>query len=89
MEKNIIEHIHKVGTLLTNGYKEAIKEYRLENFIRLIGPDFRSIFYFNDLDKGILHKSLIQQEMIKRGINFTCYNNICFSHKEEDIDATI
>jgi glutamate-1-semialdehyde 2,1-aminomutase len=88
-DKDIISHIHKVGARLTEGCREIIKEYGLESYIRLDGPDFRLIFFFDDQENGNLHKSLLQQEMIKRGINFTGYNNICFSHKEKDIDETI
>ncbi|MCD4670220.1 MAG: aminotransferase class III-fold pyridoxal phosphate-dependent enzyme, partial [Actinomycetia bacterium] len=88
-ERNVMSHIHKMGTRLTEGCREIIKKYGLESYIRLAGPDFRSIFFFDDRENGNLHKSLLQQEMIKRGINFTGYNNICYSHKEKDIDETI
>lgn len=88
-ERDVIGYINEIGSMLTKGYRDAIKKYRLENYVRLESPDFRSIFFFDDPEKGVLHKSLLQQEMIKRGINFTGYNNICFSHKEKDIDETI
>lgn len=88
-QKKVIGHIHKLGIKLTNNFRKIIKEYELENYVRLAGPDFRSIFLFDNPEKGNLHKSLLQQEMIKRGINFCFVNNICFSHKEKDIDETI
>lgn len=88
-ERKVISHIHKMGIKLAKGCRKAIRECGVENYIRLAGPDFRTVFFFDDPEKGMLHKSLLQQELIKRGINFTGYNNICFSHKEKDIDETI
>lgn len=88
-EKNVISHIHKIGKRLTDGFRQAISEFNLENYVRIAGPDFRSVFFFDEPERGMLHKSLMQQEMMKRGINFTGYHNLCFSHKNIDIDETL
>ena len=31
-------------------------------------------------------KSLVQQEMIRRGVLWSGFHNICFSHRDEDIE---
>ena len=34
-------------------------------------------------------KTLVQQEMIKRGVLWGGFHNMCFSHTDEDIDYTL
>jgi hypothetical protein len=34
-------------------------------------------------------KSLVQQEMIKRGILWGGFHNMCYSHSDEDINHTL
>ncbi|MEZ4689520.1 MAG: hypothetical protein R3A12_04805 [Ignavibacteria bacterium] len=34
-------------------------------------------------------KSLVQQEMIKRGILWGGFHNMCFTHSDEDVDYTL
>jgi hypothetical protein len=38
---------------------------------------------------GLEVKALMQQEMIKRGILWAGFHNMCFSHSPEDIDYTL
>jgi glutamate-1-semialdehyde 2,1-aminomutase len=37
----------------------------------------------------LLQKTLVQQEMIKNGILWAGFHNLCFSHTQEDIDYTL
>jgi hypothetical protein len=34
-------------------------------------------------------KSFVQQEMIRRGVLWSGFHNMCFSHSDEDIDHTL
>jgi hypothetical protein len=34
-------------------------------------------------------KSLVQQEMIKRGILWSGFHNMCYSHSDEDVEYTL
>jgi len=89
IEKDVIDYNKKIGIKLTNGFESIIKKYKVDDNIRIGGPDFRSLFLFKDKMKGDLHKSLLQQEMIKRGILFTGYSNVCFKHSDKEVDLTI
>jgi glutamate-1-semialdehyde 2,1-aminomutase/spore coat polysaccharide biosynthesis protein SpsF len=37
----------------------------------------------------LLMKTLVQQELIRRGILWSGTHNLCFSHTEEDVDYTL
>jgi hypothetical protein len=37
----------------------------------------------------LIQKSLMQQEMIKRGILWQGFHNMCFSHSDADIEYTL
>ncbi len=46
------------------------------------------VFKDNDGNESMEIKSLVQQEVIKRGILFLGMQNFCYSHSDEDIDIT-
>ncbi len=39
--------------------------------------------------QGLLMKSLVQQELIRRGILWSGFHNMCYSHTEADLDYTL
>lgn len=80
-EKNVIQHIWRIGRKLKEGVKKIIKENGLEEYIEIRGLPPRTVMEFKTLEM----KSLFQQEAIKRNILFTGAHNICYSHKEEDV----
>jgi len=54
------------------------------------GMDARTIVTFsNATENALLMKSLVQQEMIKRGILWGGFHNLCYSHSDSDIDYTL
>jgi glutamate-1-semialdehyde aminotransferase len=38
---------------------------------------------------GLLLKTYLQQEMIKRGILWSSFHNMCYSHSDEDVTFTL
>jgi glutamate-1-semialdehyde aminotransferase len=39
--------------------------------------------------RGLLARTLVQQEMAERGVLFNANNFICLAHSDEDLDQTI
>jgi hypothetical protein len=40
-------------------------------------------------DESLLMKSLVQQEVLKRGILWAAYHAVSYSHKDQEINRTI
>jgi hypothetical protein len=59
-------------------------------YTRCSGYNFRTIVSFNSSAGDPLElKSLVQQELIKRGILWSGFHNMCYSHSDADIDYTL
>ena len=89
ISKNAIDKMDKIGSRLKVEYNRILKDTDLETFMRFEGMNTYNVLSFLDLEKAEIYKSLLMQEMVKRGILFGGYNIICFSHEEEDIDKSI
>jgi len=90
-EKNVIVHLWKQGEKLKDGYNSIAKKYDLEERTECIGLPPRTLITFKDSsgNDSLEIKTLFQQEAIKRGILFCGVQNICYSHSDEDIKATL
>lgn len=90
MEKHVIRKMWENGTLLMDKFNNIAKEQSLQ--IALNGYPVRMKLICKD-EKGndsILMKSLLIQEMVKRGIFMhPGVEYISFSHEKDDIDNTI
>jgi glutamate-1-semialdehyde 2,1-aminomutase/spore coat polysaccharide biosynthesis protein SpsF len=59
-------------------------------FTKCKGLNARSIVTFDQSEGNPLEiKTLMQQEMIKRGIIWSGFHNLSYSHTDEDIDYTL
>jgi glutamate-1-semialdehyde aminotransferase len=88
-EKNVPEYLANLGKKLKEGYNNIAHELGID-FTRCFGLDCRTIVTFNANDENPLEmKSLVQQEMIKRGILWSGFHNLSFSHTEEQINYTL
>ncbi len=88
-DKNVPEYLAKQGKILKDGYNQIAEELGLD-YTKCIGYDCRSLITFDTKAGNPLElKSLVQQEMIKRGILWGGFHNMCFSHSDEDIDYTL
>ncbi len=90
-EKNVTAYLSKQGKKLKNGYNNIAGELGI-NFSKCIGYNCRSIITFDQTKSGqnpLEMKSLVQQEMIKRGILWGGFHNMSFSHTDEDIEYTL
>jgi len=89
--ENATDHIWDMGLILKDGFNELAKNHNLEDFIDCIGYPCRTIVSFNGQQKydQLEMKSLFQQELIRRGILWTAYHAISWSHSKKDIKLTL
>lgn len=88
-EKNVIEYLDKQGQKLKEGYNKIANQLNMD-YTKASGYNWRSIISF-DASAGnpLILKSLVQQEMIKRGVLWSGFHNMCYSHSDADIDYTL
>lgn len=90
-ETDILVHIWKLGDMLQEGLDKLIKEHGHSNRIYLEGYPPKTFVFFKD-EKGeddLLLKSVIQQEMIRRGFLYAGYHVITYSHSHAEINKTL
>ena len=84
-EKRVPEYLAIQGRKLKDGYNQIAGELGL-GYTSCRGFDCRTIVTFDASAGNPLEmKSLVQQEMIKRGILWGGFHNMCFSHTDDDI----
>ena len=91
-KKNVIDHLYKVGGQLKKGMNDLAKIYNLEDMIACAGYPCRSVMTIKKIGKykkPLITKSLIQQELMFRGVLWSQYHSICYAHKEKHIDYSL
>jgi glutamate-1-semialdehyde aminotransferase len=89
IEKNVPAQLAKQGNKLKVGYTNIASELGM-NYTKCIGFDCRTIITFDSSAGNPLEmKSLVQQEMIKRGILWGGFHNMSYSHSDSDIEYTL
>lgn len=90
VEKKVPQYLDEKGALLKDGYNQIAIELGMDKYTRCIGFNCRSMVTFTpEAGNGLEVKTLMQQEMIKRGILWAGFHNMCFSHTDEDIQYTL
>ncbi|MBS4035716.1 MAG: aminotransferase class III-fold pyridoxal phosphate-dependent enzyme [Ignavibacterium sp.] len=88
-EKNVPSYLAKQGKKLKEGYNQIAEELGM-NYTKCFGFDCRTIMTFDaSVGNPLEIKSLVQQEMIKRGILWGGFHNMSFSHTDDDLDYTL
>ncbi len=88
-DKKVPEYLSSKGKKLKDGYNKIAEELGM-SYTKCVGYECRSLMTFNASAGSPLElKSLVQQEMIKRGILWGGFHNMSFSHSDEDIDYTL
>lgn len=90
-QKPVIEHLWAQGERLRDGYNALAKHYGLAEVTKCIGLAPRTVCTFADSPKadGLLVRSIVQQELIKRGVLFLVGHNVCFAHSDTDVEHTL
>ncbi len=85
-EKNVPAHLAKLGKRLREGYNALAESLQIP-YTKCIGLDARTLVTFGPAARdGLIVKSYVQQELIKRGVLWSGSHTISFSHTEADID---
>jgi glutamate-1-semialdehyde aminotransferase len=88
-DKKVPEYLASKGKKLKDGYNKITEELGM-SYTKCVGYECRSLMTFNASAGSPLEmKSLVQQEMIKRGILWGGFHNMSFSHSDDDIDYTL
>lgn len=86
--KNVIAHNHSIGDDLIIKARKIISNKGLSNHIEISDTNWMVAFTFKNketkVDNG--YRTLMLQEMIKRGILFQGVLVPCFSHTKSDVD---
>lgn len=91
VEKNLPEVLDRQGKKLKDGYNKIASELGMD-YTSCSGYNCRTIMTFNGDISGcnpLEMKSLVQQEMIMRGVLWGGFHNMCLSHTDEDIEYTL
>jgi glutamate-1-semialdehyde aminotransferase len=87
--KDVIGHIARQGRRLRDGYNAIAKELDM-GYTSCSGFECRSIVTFDASAGNPLElKSLLQQELIRRGILWGGFHNVSFSHTDEDVERVL
>ncbi|HSL88274.1 MAG TPA: aminotransferase class III-fold pyridoxal phosphate-dependent enzyme [Ignavibacteriaceae bacterium] len=88
-EINVPAYLAKQGKKLKEGYNQIAQQFGM-NYTKCSGFDCRTIITFDASAGNPLEmKSLVQQEMIKRGILWGGFHNMSFSHTDDDVEYTL
>src|SRR3989337_3837514 len=89
--KKALDFIWKQGKKLQDGYNKLATELELKKYTQCVGypPSTLIKFYGKTPEESLLMKSLVQQELLKRGILWAAYHAISYSHKNNEISTTL
>jgi glutamate-1-semialdehyde 2,1-aminomutase len=88
-EKNVPAYLAMQGEKLKDGYNKIAEELNMP-YTKCIGYECRSLMTFDSsIGNPLEMKSLVQQEMIKRGILWGGFHNMSFSHSDSDVEYTL
>jgi glutamate-1-semialdehyde aminotransferase len=90
IDKNVPAYLAEKGKLLKEGYNIIAEELGIHHYTKCVGYDCRSMVTFDASAGNPLElKSYVQQELIKRGILWSGFHNMCYSHSDEDVSYTL
>ena len=90
IDKNVPQYLAEKGALLKDGYNRLAIEFGMDKYTACIGFNCRTMVTFTpEAGNGLEVKTLMQQEMIKRGILWAGFHNMCYSHTDDDINYTL
>ena len=88
-DKNVTDFLDAQGKKLKDGYNEIAQKLGM-GYTKTIGYNWRSMATFDESGGDpLIQKSIMQQEMIKRGVLWQGFHNMSFSHSDIDVDYTL
>lgn len=91
MKKNkVVERLSESGSWLKEAYNNLAKELGVENFTQCVGYPCRTMVTLNAPGQNpLVLKTYMQQELLKKGILWAGFHNICYAHSMDDLNYTI
>jgi glutamate-1-semialdehyde aminotransferase len=86
------ERLYALGERLRAGVQKAIADRGVADWVTIDGEAPRTVVGIREPEGSgpeLWAKSLVQQEMVKRGVLFNGSNFICLAHTDDDIDTAI
>lgn len=89
IDKKVPLYLDTIGKVLKQGINNLLEELEI-NYIKAIGYNFRLMLDINHptID-NLLIKSYIQQELLRKGILWSTYYNMSYSHSAEIVQYTL
>lgn len=88
--QNVPAYLSYIGEQLQEGYNELAAHLGLKHVTQCVGYPARTMVTFAPAAADpLLLKSLVQQELIKRGILWSGFHNVTFAHTTRDVDYTL
>jgi glutamate-1-semialdehyde aminotransferase len=88
-QNEVPARLDQAGQRLLSGLNGLIRERGL-HYVSVAGYPFRTLMNFSPAAGDPLKmKTLVQQELIRRGILWSGIHNLCYSHTDQDVDYTI
>ncbi len=89
-EKNVPAHLDQKGNKLRDGYNELAAKAGVSDVTSCTGYGCRSVINFHtSTGNPLVLKTIMQQEMIRRGVLWGGSHSMSFSHTDEDIQKTL
>lgn len=87
-KNNVIAHNHLVGEKLRGRIQKILKDQEMNNYVDYQAADWMQLFIFKNKEMKVCNgmRTLMLQEMIRRGVLFQGAFVPCFSHTDEDLD---
>lgn len=89
-DKNVPSYLTLQGEKIMQGYNQIAFDSDIE-FTRCSGVGCRSIVTFNPVNgtSSLEMKTYVQQELLRFGILWTGFHNMCYSHSDNDIEQLL
>jgi glutamate-1-semialdehyde aminotransferase len=89
-DRDVPAHVARLGQSLKDGYNEIAAELGLAGKTSCVGYDCRTLVSFDaSAGQPLELKSLVQQELLRRGILWQGFHNLSLAHVEGDVDRTL
>lgn len=88
--RNVPEYLANQGEKLLSGYNNLSKELGLTDYTLCKGHPARTMVEFKATGQDpLLMKSLVQQELLRRGILWSGFHNLSYTHTDAPIDSLL
>ena len=88
--EEVPEHLARQGRRLREGFASITSSLGIDAWVRCVGTDARTMVVF-DASPGhpLLLKSLLQQELLRRGVLWSGFHNMSLAHGESEVDELL